>query len=119
MTWFNEKQVMIVARDLHEADQTLAMGMETKAWGELSEPARQAWVDRARTRLAAINPIDITKPLKLRDGTAVGNVRLSEDGLQIVATIPSWATDATWPLDGLLEEQHPSDLVYAEMAPAD
>lgn len=113
--WFTEKQVEIVARDMQEGDRTMADAMDAPvppAWGNLSEESQKLWLKRARERLAAITPLDITKPLKLRDGTSIQNVRLSEDGLQIFAEVPAWDTVASWPLSGTYDEPCHMDMVY-------
>jgi hypothetical protein len=107
--------VQQVARDLQEMDRTMADAMDTsKAWGELSQERQQTWADRATADLAKIVPIDVSRPLRMRDGTPVADVRLSEDGLNVIAHVALWGSDATWPRDGILEEEHPTDLVYAE-----
>ena len=114
--WFTDAQVQQVARDLQEMDRTMAdaMDMPSKAWGDLSQDRQQAWLDRAAARLAEIVPLDLSRPLKLRDGTPVTDIRLSDDGLSIVALVAAWRTEASWPRDGMLEEEHPSDLIYVE-----
>jgi len=87
--------------------------------GDLSEDQQRSWADRATADLAKIVPFDLSRPLRLRDGTPVSNIRLSEDGLNVIAHVALWVNDASWPRDGILEEEHPTDLVYAnEVAPA-
>ena len=114
--WFTDAQVQKVARDLLEMERTMAdaMDMPSKAWEELSQERQQTWADRATADLAKIVPIDLSRPLQMRDGTPVTDVRLSEDGLNVIAHVALWGSDASWPRDGLLEEEHPTDLVYGE-----
>ena len=114
--WFTDAQVQKVARDLLEMDRTMAdaMDMPSKAWEELSQERQQTWADRATADLAKIVPIDLSRPLQMRDGTPVTDVRLSEDGLNVIAHVALWGSDASWPRDGLLEEENPTDLVYGE-----
>jgi len=116
--WFTENMVDQVARDLHENDRTMADAMDIspgKSWGELSGESQKHWLDQARARLAAMVPIDITRPLKMRDGTPVTDVRLSDDGLQIVVAVPAWnSSNASWPITGQWDEPDPRDLVYAD-----
>jgi hypothetical protein len=101
--------------DLQEMDATMAdaMDMPSKRWGDLSEDQRHHWMERSIADLSRIVPIDLSRPLRLRDGTPVTEVRLSEDGLSIIAHVAAWRTDAIWPRDGMLAEEHPSDLIYA------
>src|ERR1700754_896525 len=109
--WFTDAQVLQVAQDLLEQDRTMADAMDTtpgKPWGDLSQEGQQAWLDRATAHLAKIVPLDLSRPLRLRDGTPVSNVRLSEDGLLIVARVAAWGSDATWSLDGSTGEDHPT-----------
>jgi hypothetical protein len=113
--WFTDAQVLQVAQDLLENDRTMADAMDMtpgKPWGDLSQDQQQPWLDRATACLAEIVPIDLSRPLRMRDGTPVENVRLSEDGLMIVAFVAAWSTHATWPRDGMLDVEHPSDLVF-------
>jgi hypothetical protein len=87
--------------------------------GDLSQEGQQPWLDRATAQLASIVPLDLSRPLRLRDGAPASNARLSEDGLSIIAHVATWRSDASWPLDGSTGEDHPSDLAYAnETVPA-
>jgi hypothetical protein len=117
--WFTEEQVQKVARDLQENDRTMAdaMDMPSVGWKELSEAQQRRWVNLARVDLAILEPLDITRPIRLRDGMPVYDVKLSEDGLNILARVIAWGqegTQASWGRDGRSgEADHPTDLVYA------
>jgi hypothetical protein len=121
--WFTDAQVQQVAQDLLEQDRTMADAMDMtpgKPWGELSQEGQQAWLDRATAQLSKIVLLDLSRPIRLRDGTPALNARLSEDGLSIIARVEAWRTDASWPLDGSTgDKEFPEDLVYAaETVPA-
>lgn len=111
--WFTEEQVQKVARDLQENDRTMAdaMDMPSIGWEELSEAQQRGWVNLARVDLATLEPLDITRPLQLRDGTLVHDVKLSADGLCIIARVWVWGpqpVQASWGRDGRSgEEDHP------------
>jgi hypothetical protein len=116
MPWFSDSQVMQVARDLQEADATMAeaMGIQPPGWTDLSDQTRAQWIGKANEWLSAKTPLDISKPLKTREGLPVENVRLDDDGLRIVAFVPAWSCNATFGIDGRdCDEDHPADLVYA------
>jgi hypothetical protein len=53
---------------------------QLKRWAELSQEQQRYWTDRATAGLAKIVPIDLSRPLRMRDGTPVTDIRISEDG---------------------------------------
>lgn len=121
--WFTEAQALQVAKDLQEMDRTMGDAMDYgpgTAWGDLSHESQQRWLARAEAELGAIVPLDLARPLRLRDGTPVQNARLSDDGLCVIADVAAWGRGASWPRNGMHDEEHPADLVYAaeETAPA-
>lgn len=117
--WFTEEQVQQVAKDIYEfnADNVeAATDMVVQRWGEVSQDVQQRWLDRARAQLAAVVPLDLSRPLRLRDGTPVTGARLSDDGLCIIADVAAWGSSASWPRSGAVDDD-PSDqnaLVYAD-----
>jgi hypothetical protein len=116
MPWYSDSQVTQVARDLYEENATMAesMGIQAPGWTDLSEEARAQWLGKAHELLSSKTPLDISKPLKTREGLSVENVRLDDDGLRIVAFVPAWDCDATFGIDGRdCNDEHPADLVYA------
>lgn len=114
--WFTDEQIRKVARDLQEMDRTMADAMDypSKAWGDLSPEHQQNWLARAEAELAQIVPLDISRPLRVRDGTPVSGARLGDDGLTIIADVVAWRSSASWPRNGIVDEPSPSDLVYAD-----
>ncbi|MFL5193208.1 MAG: hypothetical protein ACJ8CG_09305, partial [Microvirga sp.] len=91
-----------------------AWGIEAPGWTNLSEGARARWLAKAHEWLSSKTPLDISKPLKTREGLPVENVRLDDDGLRIVAFVPAWRCDATFGIDGRdCDDENPADLVYA------
>jgi hypothetical protein len=124
--WFTEEQVQKVAHDLREMDITMADAMDMldaqlPSWDELGDEARNYWATRATAELSKVVPLDLTKPIRLRDGMPVYDIKLSEDGLGILARVIAWGqegTQAFWQRDGRSGggEDYPTDLVYADDA---
>ena len=122
-TWFTEQHIETRARELQDADATMAdaMDMKTYPWDQLTDKAQQSFRDKARAELAGMTPIDITRPLRMRDGTPVENPRLSDNGMSIVVDIPAWGYSASWCIDGKVDPEGPEvsiDLVNDEFAPS-
>ena len=121
--WFTEEQVKVVGKGLYDFDASAAeaaMDIVTVHWEGLSQEVQKKWFDRARAQLATVVPLDLSRPLRLRDGTPVTGARLSDDGLQIIADVPSWGSTAAWPRSGRYDgDEHPTDLIYADRASAD
>jgi len=114
--WYTPAQVLIAAQDLYEENRSMAdaVDLDYPQWERLSDASRVKWIQRASEHLSKKTPLDITKPLQLRAGLSVENVRLSDDGLNIIARVPAWQVDASFGIDGRSgDEDHPADLVYA------
>jgi hypothetical protein len=118
--WFTDAQVQQVARDLQDLDATMAdaMDYESFKWDELSDETKQQFVSKAVAYLSKMAPLDLSRPIRLRDGMPVYDVKLSEDGLHVLARVIAWGqagTQASWRRDGRSgDDDHPSDLVYAD-----
>ena len=118
MFWYNERQALIVAEDLLDGDAAMADAMDVRAysWSELGADTQKRYLEQARSLLSAQTPLDLSRPLKMRDGVLVTNARLSDDGIMIYVDIPAWRSTASWSIDGRSSEdgEDPMELIYAD-----
>ena len=75
MFWYNERQALIVAEDLLDGDAAMADAMDVRAysWSELGADTQTRYLEQARSLLSAQTPLDLSRPLKMRDGVLVTN----------------------------------------------
>lgn len=124
MTWYNDTQLEKVAHDIyevHSCETEAVIGDDLPSWENLIDEKRAIYRARAKAELDSLIPLDISKPIQMRNGMPVENPRHSEDGLRIVVDVPAWGSrPASWGISGRevdhVTTPHPHDLVHAPAA---